>query len=69
MHYDPIKIEKTKDSLKFYFVDGKIKRWFYEIWGIKNKKDIDSWDEHLSKKMWYSQEVRKETLILMGQLK
>jgi hypothetical protein len=64
MEYDYIEIEKDGNYLKFYFkddIDSDAKRWFYEF-KIKNEKDIERWNEHLSHKMWYTPEVRARVL-------
>lgn len=63
MKYDPILIKRNGDYIEYYFLRNGRQDWFYEFNAKYDSREI--WDEHLSKKMWYTPEVRKETLNLM----
>jgi len=68
MKYDPIELEVDENGIDFYFVRPNGKRWFYQIHSLENEKDIEFWDKHMQEKMWYTPEIRKETIEKMQNL-
>lgn len=68
MKYDPIEIEQGKDCINFYFIRGGHKHWFYEVYDVRNENELKEWDRHLSRKLWYTDEIREKALNLMSKL-
>ena len=68
MKYDPIEVEAVDKFIRYSFITENGKQWFYETGDIKKEKDVDEWDTHLGRKMWYTPEVREQSLNLMKKL-
>ena len=68
MDYGKIEVEIDRGAIRYVIGEGKNRRWFYDTSKIINEKEVQAWDTHLSRKNWYTPEVREKTLNLMYQL-
>ena len=68
MKYDPIEVEIDGKAIRYFFLTKEGKRWFYDTSIIKNEKEAKDWDIHLSRKMWYTKDIREKTMELMKKI-
>lgn len=60
-----IKLVIDKIGIDFFFENSYGDRWFYQIHSLYTNEDKTWWDEHLKSKIWYTEEIREQTLKAM----
>lgn len=69
MKYDPIEVRIKDGWLEFYFIrgdNGEYHHTFYEIElsRLKNFEIVSRWIENLSRKMWFTSEIKNKVVSL-----